>query len=398
MAKNLEYLIRPISKKAFFSHYYEKKYLHVSEREKNYFSKILTLKDIDKALAIKAIPLKNIFLTKQSKATLDNWISWKKNKGVYLDYEKLSNALNNGNSIVINALNDYVFNLNKFVDAFSRELFVFAWTNIYITPPSFQAFNPHFDTHDVFVLQIQGKKHWKIYDNPVILPDKSESYKNKELLENYRQKAAVKEILLVEGDLLYIPRGVVHEAIATDELSIHITLGVNSPRVIDLMESIEQEVLKDAFFKRSLFVNNQSLDSENFLLFKEKLHTIIDNLSYEEISEFVKKKLAEKYYSNTENKAVISNYVKQNNINLQTKIAKKNYSNYRMEINGHLLKLQIDYREEEYPFFLKSFFSSILSSGKEGIALQDIEANFGEVEVIKLAKRLVNEGIFKILD
>ena len=36
--------------------------------------------------------------------------------------------------------------------------------NLYLTPPRAQAFPPHFDTHDVFILQLEGSKQWRIYD------------------------------------------------------------------------------------------------------------------------------------------------------------------------------------------------------------------------------------------
>jgi ribosomal protein L16 Arg81 hydroxylase len=43
-------------------------------------------------------------------------------------------------------------------------------SNVYYTPADSQGFAPHFDDVDVFVLQIEGKKHWKLYT-----PDKSEA-------------------------------------------------------------------------------------------------------------------------------------------------------------------------------------------------------------------------------
>jgi hypothetical protein len=36
-------------------------------------------------------------------------------------------------------------------------------TNLYLTPLGAQGFDPHYDTHEVFVLQIEGTKHWRLY-------------------------------------------------------------------------------------------------------------------------------------------------------------------------------------------------------------------------------------------
>ena len=43
-------------------------------------------------------------------------------------------------------------------------------TNIYLSPPNAQGFGTHFDSHDVFVLQVAGSKLWTLYDTVVELP------------------------------------------------------------------------------------------------------------------------------------------------------------------------------------------------------------------------------------
>ena len=36
--------------------------------------------------------------------------------------------------------------------------------NVYLTPPGTQGFAPHFDDVDVFLLQLEGRKHWRLYE------------------------------------------------------------------------------------------------------------------------------------------------------------------------------------------------------------------------------------------
>lgn len=39
-----------------------------------------------------------------------------------------------------------------------------AQTNAYLTPPSNQGFTAHTDSQDVFILQLEGAKRWRVYN------------------------------------------------------------------------------------------------------------------------------------------------------------------------------------------------------------------------------------------
>ncbi|WP_262919770.1 cupin domain-containing protein [Niabella hibiscisoli] len=95
--------------------------------------------------------------------------------------------------------------------------------NLYITPNKSQGFNPHWDTHDVFVLQISGTKTWHLYGFEKELPTKNQSFVSKDY-----KKEPIQTIQLSPGDFLYVPRGYVHDAMADDGISSHITIGVLS--------------------------------------------------------------------------------------------------------------------------------------------------------------------------
>ena len=98
--------------------------------------------------------------------------------------------------------------------------------NAYLTPPDSQGFSPHFDDIDAFVLQLEGKKLWKVY------PPRSES----EMLPRYSSPnfeqgeigEPVLEVVLEPGDLLYMPRGTVHQACCVPGAhSLHVTISTN---------------------------------------------------------------------------------------------------------------------------------------------------------------------------
>lgn len=101
--------------------------------------------------------------------------------------------------------------------------------NAYLTPPGNQGFATHYDTHDVFVLQVDGHKRWRIH--PPVLPDPLERQpwggRADEVSATAEGPAAL-DVVLGPGDALYLPRGWLHSAQAQERSSLHLTVGVRA--------------------------------------------------------------------------------------------------------------------------------------------------------------------------
>ena len=54
-----------------------------------------------------------------------------------------------------------VYIQEKTNDIFCLDLF---FCHRYLTPPGSQGFAPHYDDIEAFVIQLEGKKHWKLYN------------------------------------------------------------------------------------------------------------------------------------------------------------------------------------------------------------------------------------------
>lgn len=104
--------------------------------------------------------------------------------------------------------------------------------NTYITPPASTGLVPHYDGHDVLILQIQGSKTWHLYIGADIPP--------REIQRDMDKAVAIEglpvptELRLEAGDVLYLPRGRVHAAETISEPSIHLTVGIHAPTVLML--------------------------------------------------------------------------------------------------------------------------------------------------------------------
>jgi oxalate decarboxylase/phosphoglucose isomerase-like protein (cupin superfamily) len=107
---------------------------------------------------------------------------------------------------------------------------------VYITPGNAAGFTPHYDTHEVFVLQIAGRKRWFLYDPPIELPHRSQVFNP----QGYTAPPPMAQLDLSAGDLLYLPRGYVHSTTTSESYSAHITIGISVYTWADLAKEYLQ--------------------------------------------------------------------------------------------------------------------------------------------------------------
>ena len=122
-------------------------------------------------------------------------------------------------------------------------------TNVYLTPPRAQGARYHYDTHDVFVLQVVNSKRWTIYGTPVESPLPVQEF---DAAQHARGEPSL-QFELQPGDVAYVPRGIVHDAQSGEDLSLHITAGVLARTWTDLLlEFVADACLNDPAFRKSL--------------------------------------------------------------------------------------------------------------------------------------------------
>lgn len=136
--------------------------------------------------------------------------------------------------------------LNKFNATLQEYFHCLVGANIYLTPPGSQGFAPHYDDIEAFVLQIEGTKEWSLYpprtENETLPRESSGNFQQDEI------GAPVHVQVLKPGDLLYFPRGWIHQAKTVDNShSLHITLSVyQKTSYADLIEELMKQALKTA--------------------------------------------------------------------------------------------------------------------------------------------------------
>ena len=146
-----------------------------------------------------------------------------------VDARKVLELFGDGATVVLQGLHRYWPPLTEVVRDLEVRLGHPCQANAYLTPPGSQGFARHHDTHDVFVVQTHGAKHWTVGD-----PDGD------------------REIVLAPGLALYLPTGTPHSARSHEDTSLHVTVGVNRLTWRDAMLDLARSILSAQRFDEPL--------------------------------------------------------------------------------------------------------------------------------------------------
>lgn len=253
----LSQLIHPHSDAAFRADYWESAFLHVSsEQNPNLATLISGLLDLDRLDAllteVYAADIAPSDLVRMGKDGVlippEHYMSSRNGGTAQVDASRVLDLHRAGASIILNAVHRRVHAVGQLCREISTEMGVRAHANVYITPPRAQGFPLHFDDHDVFLLQVVGEKIWRLAASTVPLAT-FEARGAEDLIP----QGAESTVTLRRGELLYIPRGMLHEGVTSDSLSAHLTIGMNPLTWAAVMhEAIRRLEHSDPAFRTSV--------------------------------------------------------------------------------------------------------------------------------------------------
>ena len=174
-------------------------------------------------------------------------------------------------SVVVYRIEQFVSQINELVSELGEALRTKTQTNAYYTPRAGKTLDLHWDTHDVIVLQLEGRKHWQVCDSLIPLPLEGRDYMASDSFEGYGDVLDSETFVLEPGDFLYMPRGVPHRAWTEETASLHLTVGLQHPTWLSVFKSAAVEALrhceKQLPFRRTcpaVFTDSASGDQETF--------------------------------------------------------------------------------------------------------------------------------------
>jgi ribosomal protein L16 Arg81 hydroxylase len=229
---SLASLIAPITEEQFRSRYWEREVLVVHREKPDYYGDLFSLKEFDEAIT------RDPSYVKIANAPTMKLASYKTEmvKGL----EAVLADMRDGCTLVLDQLHKKDPKLGLLCRALAPDFGHPFQSNLYLTPPHGKGFTPHWDNHDVFILQVVGSKKWQIEKERRVYPTKTENMG----LDGRELRGELLSFTLNQGDLIYIPRGFVHAAESGAEASLHITLGLTGIFLEDFLYATIQAAIQ----------------------------------------------------------------------------------------------------------------------------------------------------------
>lgn len=233
MTKTLSSILHPFSASEFCSDYYSKKPLYVGKCPDK-FKNLFSWKSLNRILNSSPIPHPTMKMVLEGKQVVPT------------DATDIIERCREGATLIIEEIHKYDECVGKFVAELSKEISEPTRVNLYLSQPSRQGYNRHYDTHDVFILQLEGYKRWRVFDFTVKFPLFLQKFHG-----TVPPTIPRLECTLEAGDVLYIPRGHWHEATAQVEPSLHLTLGIYARTGIDFLSWLTDELRDDGRWREA---------------------------------------------------------------------------------------------------------------------------------------------------
>jgi hypothetical protein len=169
--------------------------------------------------------------------------------------------LNQGGTVSLRALEDRLPSVRAACEDLSDQLGHPTQANAYLTPPGRQGFSHHWDTHITVAIQIHGQKTWElaapVVEAPVFphlaWPKVGFTDEQNDRLQNSPPEQS---ILLTPGDVLWVPRGWIHNPFSAgssdDPPSLHLTIGIRQRTVADTAANLVTQAWTQPDLRRAL--------------------------------------------------------------------------------------------------------------------------------------------------
>ncbi len=299
-----------------------------------------------------------------------------------------------GASVILQMTRSSIPRLSQFANRLQANLGFNVETTVYLTPENAQGFTTHYDTHGVFVLQIEGKKRWRLYDFMLQLPTLAQTFDTCEAVPGPVRR----EVVLEPGDFLYVPRGLAHDAVAESEgSSLHVSVGLFPPLWLDLFGLLLEEAKGDVRFRRSPMGELSMGTSHGVRAAQGELRLLLQVLQDRfDVGQFLAKHSTRAFAEMTQsNTGRLFDYLLGDRLTLATIVARRREICCVREHGEERTTLKFYEKELRFPNAVAPAIDCVFA--RDQFAVSEVQNNLDDPSKITFIRRLIKEGLVCIV-
>ncbi len=259
--------------------------------------------------------------------------------------------------------------------------------NAYITPPGARGLAVHHDSHDVFVLQAFGTKHWEVFARQNARDGRPSEPEDPELSAELRP-----------GECLYLPKGTPHAARTQRVASGHLTVGVLSTTWADVVGSALAQVRQEPQLDEPLPIGYQRDPAALGRAIRDRLedaHLLIEKLDPAVLATETVRRFLTTRPAHLSGQLV--DLVALDRLGDQTVLARRRGSICVMAARGGGLAVMLGDRELWMPGWLGPAMEFIAEAPRFRPA--DLAPHIADADSrLVLSRRLIREGLLEVLE
>jgi ribosomal protein L16 Arg81 hydroxylase len=148
--------------------------------------------------------------------------------------------------------------------------------NLYLSSRRRPGFAAHFDTHDVYAVHVEGTKTWYVYEGRADDPIAHPMFRSYGREHHERAKGELlMEVHMEPGDILYLPRGQYHDALADEGGAVHVAFGVTYPIGVDVLSYLYERMIAEPAFRANLPRASEQALSERLTVLGQNIAAVL---------------------------------------------------------------------------------------------------------------------------
>ncbi len=289
-----------------------------------------------------------------------------------VDGRKVLALVDEGATVVLQGLHRYWPPLTELVRGLELALGHPCQANAYLTPPGAQGFARHSDTHDVFVFQTHGHKHWEVVEG-----------------------GEARQVVLEPGLSMYLPAGTPHSARSESAPSLHVTVGINQVTARQALRQVIDQLLASERYDAALPAGYLDDPAALAAALGQALSGLTDDLAALDTDDLASERVTDFLTSRTPALAGgLVDRVLLGSLDDDSVLVRRPTAACALRVEGERLVVLLGDRELRMPLRLLDAMCHVRDH--DSLRVGDLEPWLDPESRLVVARRLVREGLLRV--